>query len=98
MIPPINYIADWRYIRQSKQTQINKDVAWENTNIIDHDYRVGDKVTKKIRSAYKYETPFRGPFEVVQTCTNGTVTLQTGGVTNRVKTRNIKPYNDADVE
>ena len=95
MILPINHVADWRYIRQHKQTQINKDVARESTTIIDHDYRVGDKVTTKNRSAYKYETPFRG---IVQTWTNGTVTLRTGAVTHRVNIRNIKPYNDADIE
>ena len=39
MILTINHLADWRYIRQRKQTQINKDIAHENTPRIDHDYR-----------------------------------------------------------
>ena len=52
----------------------------------------------KHRSEYKYETPFRGPYEIVQTCTNWTVTLQTEAVTHRINICNIKPYNDADVE
>ena len=52
MILPINHVADWRYINQRKQTKIDKDVASENTTIIDHDYRVGDKVTTNMRSAY----------------------------------------------
>ena len=55
--------------------QINKDIDCENTTIIDHDYRVGDKVMTKMRLAYKYETPFRGPYEIVQIWKNGTVTL-----------------------
>ena len=67
MIILINHIADWRYIRHIKQTQINKDTALENTTRIDHDYRVGDKVTTKIKSAYKYETPFKGTYEIVHT-------------------------------
>ena len=50
------------------------------------------------RSAYKYKTPFRGPYEIIQTWTNGTVTLRTGSVTNRKNIRNSKPYNDAGVK
>ena len=51
-----------------------------------------------MRSAYKYETPFRGPHEIVRTWTNGTVNLRTGTVIHRIKIRNIKPHNDAEVE
>ena len=51
MILPINYVVDWRYNRQNKQTQINRYVTRENTTRINHDYRVGDKVATKNRSA-----------------------------------------------
>ena len=51
-----------------------------------------------IRSTYKYETLFKGPYEIFQTWTNGTFALQTGAVTHRLNIRNIKTYNDADVE
>ena len=98
MIIPINHVVEWGYINQRKQTHINEYASRENTTIIDHDYRVGDKFRTKSRSAYKYETPFRGPYEVVQKCTNGTFTLRTGAVTHRVNIRNIKTYNDAIVE
>ena len=64
MILPINHVADWRYIHQHLKTQINKDVARENTNRINHNYRVVDKVKTNIRSAYKYETQFKGPYEI----------------------------------
>ena len=90
MILPTNHVADWRYIRQRNKTQINKDVAHENTTRIDHDYRVGDKVTTKNRSAYKYENLFKVPYEIFLTWKNGTVTLRTGAVTHRVNIRNIK--------
>ena len=53
MILPINHVADWRYIRQSKQAQIDKDVICENTTIIDHDYVLGDKVITLNKLAYK---------------------------------------------
>ena len=97
MILPINHLADWRHICKRKQTQINKYVARENTTRIYHDYRVGDKVMTKTRSAYKYETMFRGPYEIFRTWTKVTVTLRTGAVTHRINIRNIKPYNDADI-
>ena len=40
MILPINHVVDWGYICQRKQTQINKYIARENNNIIDHNYRL----------------------------------------------------------
>ena len=53
MVPPINHVEYWRYIRQRKQMQINKDVKRENTTIIYYDYRVGDTVMANIKSVYK---------------------------------------------
>ena len=44
MILPINHVADWRYIRQRKQTQIDNDAIQEKNNRINHDYRVIDTV------------------------------------------------------
>ena len=52
----------------------------------------------KMRSANKYGTPFRGPYEIVQNWTNRTVTSRTGAVTHRINICNINPYNDADLE
>ena len=77
MIPHIDNISDWRYIRHRKQVQINKDVIREKTTRIDHNYRVGDKVMTGTKSAYKYKTLFKGPYENFRIWTNGTVTLQT---------------------
>ena len=36
------------------------------------------------KRAYKYKTPFKGLYEIVQTWTNGLVRLQTGAVTTSV--------------
>ena len=47
--------------------------------------------------AYKYKTPFQGPYEIVQTWTNGTVTIQTCTVIFRLNLRRIKPYNSPEV-
>ena len=50
------------------------------------------------KSVYKYKTPNRGPYEIVQTWTNGTVTLRTGAVTIIINIRNIKPDITPNVE
>ena len=51
MILPIKHVAYFRYIRQRKPAQIDKDVIRENTTRINHDYRVGDKVMTLPKSA-----------------------------------------------
>ena len=86
------------YIRQHKQTQINKDIICENTTKIYHDYRVGDKVVTTNSSTFKYKNPFKGPYEIVQMCTNGTITLRTEVFTTRINICHIKPYKDTYVE
>ena len=97
MILPITFVSYWRYIRQCKQTKIDNDVIHKNANRIYHYYRVGDKVITQTKSEYKYETPYRGPYEIVQTWTNGTITLRTGAVTIIINIRNIETYNTPNV-
>ena len=53
MIPPINHVVDWRYIRQRKKMKINKGLNRKNTTRIDYYSRVGDKVMTNMRSEYK---------------------------------------------
>ena len=67
MILTITHVADCRYTCHRKQTQIDNDFIQENANSIDHDYRVKDKVLTLTKSEYKYETPFRGMYIIVQT-------------------------------
>ena len=92
MILPIKHIADWRYIRQCNQSQIEKYVISKNSNWINYDHRVGNQVFLSYKAANNRETPFKGLCEIVQTRTNETVTLRIGAVTNRVNIRRIKPY------
>ena len=53
--------------------QINKDNIHENRHRVDHDYKVGDNVILTKHTAYKYETPYMGPFVVTCCWENGTV-------------------------
>ena len=43
-------------------------------------------------TAYKYETPYKGPFLITQCFTNGTINLQCGVVQIKYNIRCIKPY------
>ena len=58
--------------------QINRDNARENKHRVDYDYEVGDKVVLLNHTAYKYKTPYKGPFVITQCFTNATVKLQYG--------------------
>ena len=70
--------------------KINKDIIRENTTRIDYNYRVVDQVMMDSKSAFKYRTPFKGPYEIFQTWKNGSVTLRTGAVTTRLNIICIK--------
>ena len=49
--------------------------------------------------AYKYETPYKGPFLITKCWTNVTVTLQYGAIKIRHNIICIKPYtSDTNVE
>ena len=76
MILPIKHNADWELICRRKQTQINKDNIHENRHRVDHDCKVADNVIITKYTAYKYETPCKVPFLIIQCFTNGTVELQ----------------------
>ena len=91
MIILINHIVYWRLIFQNKRDKIINDNVYGNTSRIDYDYQVGYKVMRKNKADYKYETPFKGPYKIVQCWTNDTVTLQMGATTNGLNTHMINP-------
>ena len=92
MIIPIKHSVDWGLIRQRKQIQINKYNIRENIHRVDYDYKVGDNVIITKHTAYKYETPYTGPFVITQYFTNGTVKLQHFTTRRTYNIRCIKPY------
>ena len=49
------------------------------------------------KNVLKYETPFKGPYEMIQTWSSGTVTIQTGAITDRLNIRRVKPYKIMEV-
>ena len=67
MILPFNHVENCRYICHRKQSKIEKDVIRENSTRIDHNYNISDKVMVRRNQAYKYKTPFQGPYKIIQT-------------------------------
>ena len=99
IILSIKNTVDWELICQKKKTQINKDNILENRDRVDHDYKVGDNFMLTKHTAYKYETPYMGPFVITQCFTNGMVKLQCGATQIAYNIRCIEPYKfDAKVE
>ena len=75
MIIPIKHRVDWELILQKKQTQINRDNTRDNKHRVDYGYKVGNKFMLTKHTAYKFETPYKGPFVITQCFTNITVKL-----------------------
>jgi hypothetical protein len=94
MIFDIAHVADWQYIKQRKQSLINKNSKRENDNHIDYDYAVGEAIVKiKAGTPHKMEQPREGPFNIIRVLhANGTVTIQKGPVEERLNVQQIIPY------
>ena len=78
IILPIKHRVDWQLIRYQKQTQVNKYNTRKNRHRVDYDYKVGDKVMITQHTAYKYKTPYIGPFVITKFWTNGMISLKIG--------------------
>ena len=95
MLLNIKFVANWNLINETKQRQVNRDNERENKSRIDHDFTVGEKVlVTSTRLQAKLNTPTRGPYNIIQTYTNGTVRIQNGIVTERINIRRLIPYTE----
>ena len=92
MTLPIKHRVYWDLIRQQKQAQINRYNTRKNRHRVDYYYKVGYNAMHTKHTAYKYETPYVGPFVIKRCLTNGTVSLQVGTTKIRYNIRPIKPY------
>jgi hypothetical protein len=83
MILNIKHVANLEFIRQRKQTIINKNTKKkENAKRILYDYKVGEKVLLKRGNENKYEAPYKGLYLILKLNNNGTVRLKVGAVTD----------------
>ena len=84
--------VDWELIRQRKHMKINRDKTWDNKHRFEYEYKVGDDTILTNHTAYKYETPYKGPFVITQCFTNDMVNLQYGPTKIRYNIRRINTY------
>ena len=67
--------------------------------MIDRNYKVRDKVVLNNNNTFKYQTPYKGTFEINQCWSNGAVTLQCDATKIWYNISRIKPYkSDTNVE
>ena len=92
MILNIKHEADWNAILQWKQAVIDKNNNKENASQIPYSYAIGDKVLLQVHNANKYESPWEGPYDVLQVHNNGMVMIKMGPVMDVINIRHLVPY------
>ena len=95
MILNITHVANWELIRQNKQKLIDKNNKLENAKRVEHTNKKGDLVLLRRGTENKYETPYKGPFDILQVNDNGTVRLKVGAVEDTYNIRRLTPYTEA---
>ena len=96
MIFNLQHVANWGYIRQNKQKVIEKNNKAENAKRVAHLYKEGDPVLLKRGTENKYESPYKGPFNILKVNDNGTVCLRVGAVEDSYNIRRLTPYTEAN--
>jgi hypothetical protein len=96
MVFDIPFVADWRKIREKRQSLTNRGNQCKNAKCIDYDYKVWDKVLvinkgifRKAESAYGKE-----PWTITTVHTNWTVRIQCGTKMERLSIRRVEPFTD----
>ena len=87
MVLPIKNKVGWVLMRHQKQKQINEDNVHENSKIVDHDNKVGDKFVLDNYAVHKYEPPYK--------CINDSYLELTPGIEPRISALSLKdpePY------
>ena len=91
----IPLIADWHAVTTRREHLVNENLMHENRKRRRHDYAVDDRVLKKRHNPMKLVPQTVGPYRVVQTHVNGTVTIELRqDVTECINIRRIIPYGE----
>lgn len=90
-------IADWQSIAQRREHFINENLRRENARRRQYDYVPGQKILKKVHDPTKLGVRTSGPYTVLRTHVNGTVTINLRpGVSERINIRRVIPYREND--
>ena len=95
MIFNIQHVANWEFIRHNKQKCIDKNNIAENAKCTAYLYKKGDQVLLKQGTENKYESPYKGPYHILQVNDNGTVRLKVGAVKDTINIRRLTPFTSA---
>jgi hypothetical protein len=91
----IPLIADWHAITQKREHLIHESLLRENQKRRWYKYLPGQHVLKKCWKPRKLDARTSGPYRVLQTHVNGTVTIELRpGVSERLNIRRVIPYKE----
>ncbi len=89
----IPLIADWYAITQRREHLIHENLMRENQKRRGFDYAPQQRVLKKKWKPRKLDERTSGPYKIVKTHVNGTITIQLRpGLTERINIRRVIPY------
>ncbi len=92
MILDIPFQADLIMLQSMRQQKIDQRLISANARCISYDYQPGMNVYLLTARKSKLDPVYAGPYPIVLTHTNGTVTIQLStNVRDRVNIRRIKP-------
>ena len=91
----IPLIADWHAITLRREHLINENLIRENQKRRRYDYLPQQRILEKRWKPLKLDERTTGPYRVLQTHINGTVTIELRpGVSERLNIRRIIPYKE----
>ena len=87
--------ADWHAITLQREHLINENLIRENQKRRRYDYLPQQRILKKCWKPRKLDKRTSGPYRVLQTHVNGTVTIELRpGVSERFNIQRIKQYKE----
>jgi hypothetical protein len=91
----IPLIANWHAVTLKQEHLINENLMRENQNWRRYDYIPQQKVLKKTWKPRKLGIRTTGPYTILQTHVNGTVTIELQpGISGRLNIQRIIPYKE----
>ncbi len=91
----IPLIADWHAITQKREHLINENLMSENCKQKCYDYVPNQNVLKKRHKIFKFDQKTSGPYKILQTHVNRTLTVELkAGISKRIHIRRVIPYKE----
>ncbi len=91
----ISFIADWHTITQRQEHWTNENLIRENQKHCRYDYVAQQRVLKKKWKPHKLGKRTSGPYRVLQTHVNGTLTIELRpGISERLNIQRVIPYKE----